>query len=145
MADPLEVCEAIIERLDPILSDWDLLVTEPQPPAIPPLPYAVVELAPTKGADHVQVHGDWTKWSVQIVLNASATDWEASLREMAPLLGTKGPIHTALKDVLDDYDDTLSRLSRGNVQVAMLSGFRLVKKNKQPVRTATITVTVGTN
>lgn len=145
MSDPLEVCEAVIERLSGVLPEWELFISEPQPPAQPPLPYAVVEIAPTRGADYVQVHGDWAKWFVQIVLNASAVDWEASLREMAPLLGTKGPIHRALKDALDDYDDDLRRLSHGNVQPLTLSGFKLVKKNKQPVRTATIAVAVGTN
>ncbi len=144
MADPVQVCEAIIERLDPILPDWNLLLTEPQPPAQIQLPSAIVELAPARAADHAVV-GDYTKWFVQIVLYAAANDWEASLREMAPLLGTQGVIHQALKDTMGDYDDALSRLSNGSVLPTMLTGFKLTKKNKQPVRTATITFAVGTN
>lgn len=145
MADPVEVCEAIIERLSSVLPDWELFISEPQQPAQLPLPMGVVELAPTRGADFVQVDGDWTKWFVQIVLYASAVQWESSLRKMAPLLGTKGPIHTALKDEMADYHDALTELSNGVVQPTTLSGFKLTQKNKSPVRTATIAVTVGTN
>ena len=146
MADPLQVCEAIIERLTPVMLDWHLVVSEPQPPKFVPLPYAVVETVPAKGADYVQVMGDWAKWFIQIVLNSNGSDHEASLRFMAPYLDTSGPIHKALKDTMCDYDDTLTKLSNGVVLPATLTGFKIVRKRQLgPVRTATITVGVGSN
>lgn len=145
MADPVEICEAVIERLTSALPGWNLMLVEPQPPASLPLPAAVVEIAPGTGADHERVNGDWSEWFVRIVLYASAIDWEASLREMAPLLGTKGPIHTALKDVADEFDDALTSLARGVVRPRRLTDFKLIQKNWAPVRTATIAVMVGAN
>jgi hypothetical protein len=142
MADPVEVCEAVIERLRAVLPDWHLLLSELSPM---PVPGVVVELAPTKGADYVQADSDMAKWFVNITLFASAVDQEASLRKMAPLAGTKGPVIAALRDRLGDYTDSLADLSNGSVQAIQLTGFKIVRRNRHRYRAATITVTVGTN
>lgn len=142
MSDPVDVCEAVIERLKPFLPDWNPLLSEPSPI---PLPAYVVEIAPSKGADYVQNLSSWTQWFLQIKLFASAIDQEGSLRLMGPLAGTNGPIHQALQMDPSDVDDALSRLSNGVVQVTTLMGFGIVRRNRARYRSATLLVTVGAN
>jgi hypothetical protein len=142
MSDPVDVCEAVIERLRPVLLDWNLLLSEPSPI---PLPAVVVEIVPAKGADYVQNLSSWTQWFLQIKLFASAIDQEGSLRLMAPLAGTYGPIRQALEMDPSDIDDALTRLSNGVVQVTTLMGFGITRRNRARYRTGTLLVTVGAN
>lgn len=142
MTDPVEVCEAVLDRVRTVLPDWHLLLFEVSPL---PVPAVVVEIAPNKGADYVRVNSDMTRWFVNVTLFAAANDQESSLRTMAPLAGNKGPVITALRDWLGDHDDALTALSRGSVQVTQLTGFRVVRRNRQRYRSATIAVTVDTN
>lgn len=142
MSDPVEVCEAVIERLQPVLLDWNGLLFEPSPI---PIPAFVVETVPGKGADYQQTLSDYTMWFVQITLFATAIDQEGSLRFMASLVGTDGPIYRALGADPADCDDALSRLSNGVCQPSTMMGFGITRRNRARYRTAKILVTVGSN
>lgn len=142
MSDPIEVCEAVIERLKPYLLDWNPLLFEPSPI---PVPAYVVEIVPAKGADYVQNLSRWTTWFVQITLFAIANDQEGSLRLMGPLASTTGPIHEALQRDPADCDDALSQLTNGVVQVTTLTGFGITRRNRARYRTAKFLVTIGSN
>lgn len=141
MADPIEVCDAVVARLQPILLDWNGVTSEPSPF---PQRCFIVEPDPTKGANYAQVMGDFTLWYLRIGLYASAIDQAGSLQVMAPLAGTKGPIIKALKDVMCDYDDALSKLAK-TVQPTTLTGFKIIRRNRNRYRQAFINFTVGTN
>lgn len=140
--DPVVVCQAVIDRLSPLMLDWHWFLSEPARPKLNPIPYVLVEIVPAKGADFVEIPA---RWFVQLVLYADGSDHEASLRFMAPFVGTKGVIIKALRDFMCDYDDDLSTLSKGGILPTMLSGLKLVRKSGTRLRTATITAGIGTN
>jgi hypothetical protein len=138
VTDPIVVCEAVVARLQPILLDWNGVTSEPSPF---PQRCFIVEPDPVKGADYT------TKppcWFLRVGLYALAVDQMGSLKVMAPLAGTKGPIIKALRDTMCDYDDDLSKLSQ-SVMPTTLTGFKIIRRNRNRYRQAFLNFTVLAN
>jgi hypothetical protein len=140
VASFVEVSEAVVERIAPVLPDpWTVRWFKPTPPPIPGL-YLTPD--PNKYADYQITNSSFTQWSIRAELYAAAFDREAAHRIVGKLTDPNGPLISRLLD--DDLRDTLWDLCGLNIAVTTGTNFKL-RAGRSPYLTATIGLVLGAN
>lgn len=112
MASLVAVSEAVIERISPVLPDWETLWYTPWSP---PLPSLCLRPDETKFAGFEENLGSYTKWYLRAGLTVQFEDEEAAYRDLGELVDPSGPLITRFLD--EDLRDTLYDLCGLNLEV----------------------------
>lgn len=141
VADIIDVSQGIVERLQPVLPEWEPFWSEPA--RIPPRAFCV-RPDPVRYADYQQVMGGYTKWFLRVGLYLSAYNLEESRLLMGRLTGPKGLIISTLTDE-DVTNDLLHQACRGNVQPTNGKGWDVIRSKLAHYLYADIGFELGAN
>ncbi len=141
MASINDVSQGIVERLQPVLPDWEHFWYEP---ARIPAHAFCVRPDPTRHADYQQAFGGRTKWYLRVGLYMSTNDLESSRLAMGPLTAPKGLVIATLTSE-DIVNDSLYRVCRGDVQPTTGKGWDVIRRNLARYLYADIGFELGSN
>ncbi len=141
MADIIAVSEAVVVRVKSVLPDWKSFWFEPNPIPLP----AICVTPDVKFADYENVQqSSYTMWSLWLGLYVPAIDQEAGRRAMGGLTDPRGPLISGLKDLLDNFNDDLSRIA-SEVHVTVGKGWTPMVRNQARFLYAQLGLVVGAN
>ena len=142
MADIIDLSEALVERVMPVLEtfvdDWKVEWSKPDPVVYTPL--LCVTADKTKFVDYLQVP---PLWSLRLSFYLSAIHQTQSRRMLASVFDQNGPLIAALQS--EDIDDRLWSLAPYTVVATMGRGWDLVKEKRNTYLCADMGVQLGAN
>lgn len=140
MTDLVELSDALVERLLPVISTFELdwVVEWFKPDPIIHVPTLCVEADKPKFVDHLTTP---STWFFRLTFYLTAVNQEKSRRDMAGMFDKFGPVIAALQS--EDIDDALWALAKRNVVATTGKGWDLSREKRNTYLEADLGVQIG--